>query len=219
MNEPLWMTFPMLSALPGVVHRFTLRHPSIPVDAERAEVVERLWNWHHEQALEMGFAPGSLCTAEQVHGKGVAVIHEAPHAPISQVDGIITNTPGLLIGIYVADCGAIYLSDPVTGALGVLHSGKKGSELGIATEGLRLMQEHYGTRPEDVRVQLGPCIRPPSYEVDFPRQIRESCLAAGVLPDHYDDCGLCTASDLTRYYSYRQEKGRTGRMLALLGRL
>jgi copper oxidase (laccase) domain-containing protein len=218
MNDQLWMTFPLLSALPGVAHRFTLRHPSIPVDAERAEVVERLWGWHREQAQEMGFAPSSFCTAEQVHGKGVAVIDEATRAPIPQVDGIITNKPGLLIGIYVADCGAIYLADPVTGALGVLHSGKKGSELGIVAEGLRLMKEQFGTRPADVWVQLGPCIRPPAYEVDFPQQIRESCLAAGVLPEHYADCGLCTASDLTRYYSYRQEKGRTGRMLALLGR-
>jgi hypothetical protein len=100
----------------------------------------------------------------------------------------------------------------------VLHSGKKGSELGIASEGLRLMQEHFGSRPENVRVQLAPCIRPPAYEVDFASQIRQSCLEAGVLPENYADCGLCTSSDLARYYSYRMEKGRTGRMLALLGR-
>jgi polyphenol oxidase len=213
------MSFPLLDALPQVAHRFTLRHPTIPVKGERAEVVERLWDWHRGQAVEMGFLPDQLCVAEQVHGCGVAVVDEAPVTPIPGVDGIITNRPGLVIGIYVADCGAVYLADPVSGACGVLHSGKKGSALGIAGEGIRLMQKHYGTRPEDLRVQLGPCIRPPAYELDFAAQIRATCLDAGVLPEHYADCGICTSSDLNRFYSYRVEQGRTGRMLALLGRL
>ena len=219
MHDQTWMTFPLLEALPAFEHRFTLRHPTIEVDAERAEVVERLWAWHRSQAEEMGFSPNELCIAEQVHGKGVAVVSAIQKGPIPAVDGIITATPGLIIGIYVADCGAIYLADPKTGACGVLHSGKKGSELGIAADGILLMGEHFGSRPEDIRVQLAPCIRPPAYEVDFASQIRESCLAAGILPEHYADCGICTSTDLSRYYSYRIEKGRTGRMLALLGRL
>jgi copper oxidase (laccase) domain-containing protein len=219
MHDQPWMKFPLLEALPAFKHRFTLRHPAIDVDAERAEVVARLWAWHQSQTEEMEFSPDKLCIAEQVHGKGVAVIRDVPSGPVPQVDGIITATPGLIIGIYVADCGAIYLVDPKIGAFGVLHSGKKGSELGIAAEGIRLMSEHFGSRPEDIRVQLAPCIRPPVYEVDFANQIRESCLAAGISPEHYADCGICTTTDLSRYYSYRIEKGRTGRMLALLGRL
>jgi len=218
MTDSLWMTFPLIEALPAFAHRFTLRHPTIAVDAERAEVVERLWAWHREQASELGFPAEMLCIAEQVHGKGVAVVHEPPTHAIAQVDGIISGSAGLVIGIYVADCGAIYLADPVSGAFGVLHSGKKGSELGIAAEGIRLMHEHFGALPENIRVQLAPCIRPPAYEVDFAAQIRKSCLRAGILPEHYTDCGICTSSDSSRYYSYRLEKGRTGRMLALLGR-
>jgi copper oxidase (laccase) domain-containing protein len=134
------------------------------------------------------------------------------------MDGIISASVGLVIGIYVADCGAIYLADPVSGAFGVLHSGKKGSEMGIAAEAIQLMHQHFGAEPGNIRVQLAPCIRPPAYEIDFAEQIRLSCLSAGILPEHYSDCGICTSSDLQRYYSYRMEKGRTGRMLALLGR-
>lgn len=219
MDDPFWMTFPLLSDLPDFRHRFTLRHPDIAVDAERAVVVERLWDWHREQAVELGFDPHSLCTAEQVHGSRVVAIDSVPTAPIPGVDGIVTATADLVIGIYVADCGALYLADPVTGACGIVHSGKKGSELGIAAEAVRLMQEKYGTDPRDIRAQLGPCIRPPAYEVDFASQIRASCLEAGVLPEHYADCDICTSSDLRRFYSYRMEKGRTGRLLALMGRL
>ncbi|HYF36837.1 MAG TPA: laccase domain-containing protein, partial [Prosthecobacter sp.] len=194
------------------------RHPTIPVDAERHEVVERLWAWHRAQAVELGFSARTLCIAQQVHGAQVAVIDQPPPAPIAGVDGILTAAPGLLIGIYVADCCAVYLADPVTGACGIVHSGKKGSELGIAGVALRLMAERFGARPQDVRVQLSPCIRPPAYEIDFAAQIRATCLSAGVQPHHFADCGLCTSQDLQRYYSYRMEKGRTGRMLALLGK-
>ncbi len=218
MNDPLWLTFPLLDALPEFRHRFTLRHPTIPVDAERAEVVARLWEWHRQQAEEMGFDPQALCIAEQVHGDGVTVLDKAPEGAVPAADGLITAVPGLVIGIYVADCGALYLADPVTGACGIVHSGKKGSELGIAAVAIQKMVEHFGSDPRDIRAQLGPCIRPPAYEVDFARQIKTACLEAGVLPEHYADCGICTSSDLQQYYSYRMEKGRTGRLLALLGR-
>jgi hypothetical protein len=63
-------------------------------------------------------------------------------------------------------------------------------------------------------VQLSPCIRPPHYEIDFAAKILRQCREVGVKEVH--DCGVCTACDLQNYYSYRAEKGRTGRMLALL---
>lgn len=213
-----WMSFPALEALPGFAHRFTLRHPEIGVDAERAVVVERLWAWHHEQAAELGFSGTALCIAEQVHGCEVAVV-EAPQSEVAAgADGLISNVPGLVIGIYVADCCAVYLADARTGAFGVVHSGKKGSELGITAKAIALMQQHYGTNPVDLVVQLSPCIRPPAYEIDFAAQIRQQALDAGVPAVQVHDTGVCTSSDLRRFYSYRMEKGRTGRMLALLGR-
>ncbi len=216
-----WMTFPALDALRegGIAHRFTLRHPEIDVNAERQVVVERLWSWHRQQAAEMGFDPAKLCIAEQVHGNEVAVIDEVPATPVPGTDGLITNIPGLVLGIYVADCGAVFIVDARTGACGLLHSGKKGSELGITARALKLMAERFGSRPEDLHVQLAPCIRPPAYEIDFAAQIRQNALDFGIPPSQVHDCGICTSSDTDRFYSYRLEKGRTGRMLALLGRL
>ncbi|MFV1995218.1 MAG: laccase domain-containing protein, partial [Verrucomicrobiales bacterium] len=63
-----------------------------------------------------------------------------------------------------------------------------------------------------------PCIRPPDYEVDFAAGIRQQCCERGVPPEQVHDEGISTVSAPDRYYSYRAEKGRTGRMLALLGR-
>ncbi len=212
------MTFPALEALPEFAHRFTLRHPDIAVDDERAVVVAHLWDWHHAQAKELGFADSALCIAEQVHGNEVAVLTAPTSEIIPGTDGIIANVPGLVIGIYVADCCAVYLADPCSGAFGVVHSGKKGSESGITRQAIEKMQQHFGTRAEDLCVQLSPCIRPPAYEIDFAAQIRQQALEAGVPAAQIHDTGLCTSLDLHRFYSYRMEKGRTGRMLALLGR-
>lgn len=188
------------------------------VNDERAVVVSRLWDWHRSQAEELGFAGTALCVAEQVHGREVAVLTAPTSEVISGTDGLISNVPGLVIGIYVADCCAVYLADPRTGAFGVVHSGKKGSEFGITTQAIEKMRQHYGTRPEDLHIQLSPCIRPPAYEIDFAAQIRQQTLDAGVPAAQIHDTGLCTSLDLRGFYSYRMEKGRTGRMLALLGR-
>lgn len=218
MAQPLWMSFPALSSLPGFAHRFTLRHPEIDVDGERDVVVRRLWEWHRSQAEELGFSEGALCIAEQVHGARVVTVDGPQAEPFKGCDGMICNRPGLVIGIYVADCCAVYLADVRTGAFGVVHSGKKGSELGIVRNAIEAMQSCFGSDPADIVVQLSPCIRPPAYEVDFAAMIRQQAMEAGVPPGQIHDTGECTSSDLQRFYSYRMEKGRTGRMLALLGR-
>ena len=133
-------------------------------------------------------------------------------------DGLISATRGIVLGIHVADCCAVYLVDPASGAFGVVHSGKKGTEQGITGIAIRALAGNFGARPENLLVQLSPCIRPPAYEVDFAATIREQARQAGVPEGNVYDEGVCTSSDPARFYSYRVEKGRTGRILALLGR-
>jgi copper oxidase (laccase) domain-containing protein len=126
----------------------------------------------------------------------------------------MTNLPGQLLAIYVADCAAIYLADPVTRAIALLHSGKKGTEGNILGEAVVQMTELYGTRPSDLVCVVSPCIRPPDYEIDFAATIRDQASELGIAQFH-DSCQN-TAADLSAHYSYRIEKGQTGRMLALL---
>jgi copper oxidase (laccase) domain-containing protein len=76
------------------------------------------------------------------------------------------------------------------------------------------MAAEFGSRPDHLVLQLSPCIRPPHYEIDFAAQIVADARGAGVL-DVYD-CTVCTACHPERYYSYRRELGRTGRMVAFL---
>ncbi len=204
--------------MPGLGHGFVTRVPGVRVDVEREEAIAGLRDHWMTCVGELGFRESGLRMAEQVHGNGIAMVSEETGGMRAEgCDGLITATPGIALGILVADCCAIYVVDPICRACGLFHSGRKGTELGIATRGIGAMQEAFGSDPEDLTIRLSPCIRPPDYEVDFAAEIRRQCLAAGVRAANLRDDGVSTARALDRYYSYRVEKGKTGRMLALLG--
>ncbi len=208
--------FAALDGVSGLQHAFVARVAGIDVASDKAEALRRLDAVHRQARQELGVAALPFITAEQVHGREVAVMDQ----PIDRdtrfdgCDGIITDQRDVLLGIYVADCGAVFIVDPVRRAIGLVHSGKKGTELGIVGNAIDLMHERFGSSPNDLIVQLSPCIRPPHYEIDFAADVVRQCRARGVEQVH--DSGVCTACDLERYYSYRAEKARTGRMLALL---
>ncbi|MBP7951583.1 MAG: laccase domain-containing protein [Verrucomicrobiales bacterium] len=211
-------SFPALDALHSVVrHAFVRRIPGIDLSLTKQDVVAQLDPWHQQAVTRLGFPPESLWMAEQVHGAAVAAVPQPGARPIPGVDGLLTNQPGTVLGIHVADCGPVYVVDPVRRAIALLHSGRKGSEQDITGRAVLEMAARFGSRPADLIVQLGPCIRPPAYEVDFAAWIRASALAAGVPENQFHDCGICTHADPQRYDSYRRDLGRTGRLLALLG--
>jgi copper oxidase (laccase) domain-containing protein len=211
--------FAALNALPGIVYGFTLRVPGIQMSHDKAEALARLDSVHRRIRGEHGLAAAPFVTAQQVHGKEIGVIDSETAAAkcFEKCDGLVTNQRGVCLGIYVADCCAIFLIDPVRRAIGLVHSGKKGTELGVVANAIATMTARFGSRATDLVVQLSPCIRPPHYEIDFAAEIVRQCRELGVASVH--DSGVCTACDLTRYYSYRAEKGRTGRMLAFLALL
>ncbi len=205
--------FPALEALGFIRSAFIQKCEGIDVVTDRETALTRLWTAHRETADDCGFRGMPFAIAEQVHGNVVARVDEVSEKPVAGADGLITSQKGLCLAIYVADCAPVYLVDRKGRAIGLVHSGKKGTEGGVVTEAIRRMKEEYGCEAADLVVQLGPCIRPPHYEMDIPQAIAAQAGGAGV---EFHDCGHCTASAPERYYSYRREKGRTGRLLALL---
>jgi copper oxidase (laccase) domain-containing protein len=205
--------FPFLTALqeiPGVRAGWVERVPGLTITGDRDEAMNQLRPLHEKVVSEFRGKSAGWWRAEQVHGNAVAVVPGADQitAPdglpvVPGVDGLITAQPGIVLAIYVADCGAIWLADRKTGAIGLLHSGKKGTEGNILGVALETMTRDYGTDPQDVVAVLSPCIRPPDYEVDIPHSISTQAADAGV--GNFIDCGLNTASDLPRFYSYRKE--------------
>jgi polyphenol oxidase len=208
--------FPALNDIEVIKHVFVGRIPAIDVATDRTEALRRLDQAHRAVRQELGLAKTFFATAEQVHGNEIAVIDSALSGDrcFNQADGLLTNQPEVSLGIYVADCCAVFIVDPVQRSIGLVHSGKKGTELAIVVRAIEKMQECFGSRPADLVVQLSPCIRPPHYEIDFAAEIIRQARSAGV-EQVYDET-RCTACELDHYYSYRAEKARTGRMLALL---
>src|SRR6266550_3607427 len=216
--------FPALSAIGICRHAFAQRIPGIDVSHDKVEGLKRLDAAHRGIRNAIGIGDWPLFTAQQIHGNKIAVVDEVGSArrvePIREFpgcDGIITNQRGIVLGVYVADCCAVYIVDSKTPAIGLVHSGRKGTELGIVPNAITQMIESFGSNPTELTIQLSPCIRPPHYEIDFAARIIEQCRALGVKEIH--DTGRCTACHPDVYYSYRAEKGRTGRMLALVGLL
>ena len=209
--------FPALRDITFCRHAFIERIPGINVSHDKAEALKRLDAVHRELRREIGIGDWPLLTAQQIHGDKIAIVDQsvARDKEFAGCDGLITNQKRIALGIHVADCCAIYIVDPRMAAIGLVHSGKKGTERAIVSKAIEQLREHFGTNPAELIVQLSPCIRPPHYETDFAAEIIEQCRAAGVEKIH--DSGVCTACDIDRYYSYRAEKGKTGRMLALLG--
>lgn len=212
-----------LQAIPGVRAAWIERVPGLPITGGRDEAMALLRPIHEAAVADFAGPHAAWWRAEQVHGNAVAVVPGSPQitAPdglpvVPGADGLVTRESGLVLAIYVADCGVIWLADGRTGAIGLLHSGKNGTAANIFGQALARMAEAFGTRAQDVTAVLGPCIRPPDYEVDFAAAIASQARDAGV--GNFIDCGLNTASDSERFYSYRKQLGQTGRMLALLVR-
>ena len=212
MISPPVERFPALEALEDVLHGFILRVPGLDVQTDRETALRRL-DGFHEAALR-NFGAQQLRLAEQIHSNSVAVVSVDSCAKSAGVDALITCDPEISLGIYVADCCAVFLVAPKRRVIGLVHSGKKGTALNIAGAAVRKMSTEFGSDPLSIVAQLSPCIRPPNYEVDFAGEIVQQLKQSGV--KQVFDSGENTGSDLRRFYSYRMEKGRTGRMLAFL---
>ncbi|MFV0338590.1 MAG: polyphenol oxidase family protein [Chthoniobacterales bacterium] len=207
--------FDSLDDISGIVACFLSRVDGLDLNVEREEALKLLAPIYADTMSDEGFDADDVVYAEQVHENTIyAVGRDDLGETLPDCDGLMTDKPGVPLGVYVADCAAIYLVDPVHHAIALLHSGRKGTESEILRNAVEMMEDEYGTHPGDLVMVISPCIRPPHYEVDIAGMIREQAETLGI--KNIEDSGECTASNLKRYYSYRMEKGKTGRMLALL---
>jgi copper oxidase (laccase) domain-containing protein len=208
-------TFPALERV-GCHHGFVGRVPGIELSNDKAVVLENLDKVHRQSRQILGLGDRKFITVRQVHGNIIAVVDSPANSDhcFEHCDGLVTNQRDVCLGVYVADCCAIYLADRNARAIGLVHSGKKGTALGVVRKAIESMRQEFEIESGDLIAQLSPCIRPPHYEIDFAADIVRQCRSAGI--EEIFDSGTCTACDLEHYYSYRAEKGRTGRMLALL---
>ena len=210
-----------------------------------------------------------LVTLRQIHSDLIYTV-DSPAETHFVGDGLITATPGLLLGIQTADCLPVILVDPKRSAVGVFHAGWRGTVKRIVEKGAGEMRRRFGSRPSDLKAAIGPGIHGCCYEVGeevrekfesqfayaaklfreveesdpvrekypmlfltarapghsvLPKKIfldlveanRQQLLAVGVPGKNIEASPLCTNCRTDLLFSYRAEKGRTGRMMGVVG--
>ncbi len=135
----------------------------------------------------IGFVPEQLVLAHQIHSDIVRAVSlddamGLDHHRYPQCDALITNTPGTGLVVFTADCTPILLHDPVTGAVGAIHAGWRGTAAQIGAKTVRAMEKHYGCKPENIRAAIGPNIAQCCFQTDadVPQAMIES-LGEGAL--------------------------------------
>ncbi|MEJ1160755.1 peptidoglycan editing factor PgeF [Prosthecomicrobium sp. N25] len=231
---------PALGALPGIAHGYFTREGGVSTGVydslniglgssdDRANVIEN----RGRVADRLGVARGRFVMPYQVHSPDVVVVEE-PWAPgeSPRADALVTNRPGLGIGVSTADCGPILFADGGAGVVGAAHAGWKGAFTGVAEATLAAM-ERLGAERSRIVAVLGPTISGRAYEVgpefvdrflaadagnaryfapsnkaghsmfDLPAYIVSRLRDAGV--GHAEDLGLCTYADEARFFSFRR---------------
>ncbi|MGN0334849.1 MAG: peptidoglycan editing factor PgeF [Lachnospiraceae bacterium] len=134
-------------------------------------------------AAAIGFSTDSLVFSRQTHTANVRVVTEDDRGKgflyprdYTDVDGLITNVPGITLATFYADCVPLFLADPVTKVIGLSHSGWKGTVEKIGRVTVEKMQEVYGSDPKDILAAIGPSICQSCYEVseDVIEQFRQA---------------------------------------------
>ncbi len=162
------------------------------------------------------------------------------------MDGLITDEPGLVLSAFFADCVPLYFLDPVRRAIGLSHSGWRGTVKRMGAVTVDAMKREYGSRPEELLCAIGPSICRDCYEVgadvaeEFEREFagRKNeiltakgngkyqldlwraneivLMEAGVKKERISTTQACTCCHCDLLFSHRASKGRRGNLAALL---
>ena len=145
---------------------------SMNLSFTRGDDPEKVRENFRRMGTAIGFETKDLVLSDQTHTTNVRLVTEEDRGKgfdkekdYTDTDGLITNVPGLMLVTIYADCVPLYFVDPVHKAIGLSHSGWKGTVHRMGKVTLERMAEEFGTRPEDVQAAIGPSICQGCYEV------------------------------------------------------
>ena len=239
-----------------VPHGFTTRHggvstgplSSLNLALKLDETEENIVKNYEILGSALGFSIDDLVLTYQTHSDIVRVVDRDDCngcfiRNYPECDGLVTNTPGLTLTVFTADCTPLLFHDPVTGAVGAAHAGWRGTASQIGAKVVRAMAENFGCRPENIRAAIGPNIGLCHFETDADvpeamiaafgeeanrfiekrgekyfldlKQINALCLRrAGVT--HIEISEECTMCSPDRFWSHRVTKGVRGSQGAVI---
>lgn len=255
------LQFPMLAQCACIAHGFTTRAggvsggewSSLNLSFTRGDDEVSVRENFRRVAEAFGVSSEQIVCSMQTHTTNVRRVTASDGGagvtrPLTwtDVDGLITDEPGVLLGTFYADCVPLYFVDPVHRAIGLSHSGWRGTVARMGEVTLRAMADAFGSRPQEVLCAIGPSICQSCYEVsaDVAEQFSETfpgagarllypttadkyqlnlweanrrvLLDAGILPEHLQVTDLCTCCNPHNLFSHRFTGGRRGNLGAFL---
>jgi len=193
----------------------------------------------------LGIDYRSLVCAKQVHGDRVRYVREEDlgngaltyATAITDTDAFVTDELNIPLAIFTADCLSVFLYDPETPAIGLVHAGWRSTKAGILGKTIRMMRDKFDTRAQNLIVNFGPAIRKCCYGVGkefrdyFPVDVIEKsgkfyldlaginkrqAIDSGVREDNIFDPGICTSCRNNEFFSFRREGKNCGRMISVM---
>ena len=252
-----FLQFPRLAASDGIRHAVTTRMGGVStgylaelnLSFSRGDAEENVRENFRRVSILFGAPEDRFVFSDQTHTANVRVVTEADagkgltrRRDYTDTDGLVTDVPGLVLSIFTADCVPVLFFDPVRHAIGLSHSGWRGTVSRIGAETIRLMKEQYGTEPADLKCAIGPSICQDCYEVSedvagefaagFAGHEQEILLPkgggkyqldlweanrivltdAGVLPENIEVTDVCTCCNPDLLFSHRATQGKRGNL-------
>ncbi|RNC85518.1 MAG: peptidoglycan editing factor PgeF [Balneola sp.] len=178
----------------------------------------------------------SIALAEQVHKSDVKLVSRG--GIYTETDAFVSNTPGIALGIQVADCGAVLLGDSMNKVIGAAHAGWRGAVSGIVPKTIEEMVT-LGAEKNRIKAFISPCLAVHNFEVgaevanqfpgnlvdnnsyekphvDLKGLIIEQLMEVGIKQENIECDARCTIDYEDLFYSYRREKEKSGRMLGVI---
>lgn len=189
-GDVLYFTFPSLSQYKDFIHGFSSRLGGVSegefagmnLSFSRGDEKNRVMENFRRIAAAIGFDDAGIVCSDQTHTNCVREVTEEDcgkgylrEKDYRDVDGLITDRPDVMLTTFYADCVPLFFVDPVHRAVGLSHSGWRGTVMDIAGATVQAMEKRYGTKPSELYAAIGPSICQDCYEVseDIVEQFRE----------------------------------------------
>ncbi len=175
-----YLTYPRFNRMKEYVHCFSTRlggvsegiYQSMNLSFTRGDKEEAVMENYRRLGAALGFAPEDIVTSNQTHTTNVRVVTDADRGcgvtkprKFEDVDGMVTNIPGIVLATFYADCVPLYFIDPVHKAIGLSHSGWRGTAERMGRSTVEKMKQEYGSDPSMIYAAIGPSICQDCYEV------------------------------------------------------